>query len=68
MSCLRLPFLLSLVAAIPAQAKIVNPVTLEQIFKDQPLIFMARIAEVHPDKLRMVLIPTEKFRGELPSG
>ena len=66
MSRLRLPFLLLLLVAAPAAGKIVNPVTLEQIVKDQPLIFTAKVTEFLPDKPGMVFAPGDKFRGEFP--
>lgn len=66
MSRLRIPFLLALAAALPAQGKIVNPVTLEQIVKDQPLIFTAKVSEYLPDRPGLVFVPTETFRGEFP--
>jgi outer membrane protein assembly factor BamB len=62
MRCLVLPTLL-LVAAT-AHAKITRPVTLEQLVKDQPLIFTAKVVEYLPDKPGMILTPVDKLRGE----
>jgi outer membrane protein assembly factor BamB len=57
----------ALVAAVPvAEAKITSPVTLEQLVKDQPLIFTARVTEFLPDKPGMVLVPVDKLRGDFP--
>src|SRR5438309_4087337 len=66
MSRLRNTFLLLLVLGGPAQAKITVPVTLEQIVKDQPLIFTAKVTDVLPDKPGMVITPVDKLRGDIP--
>ena len=66
MSRLRLPFLLLLLTAVPAPAKIVNPVTLEQVVTGQPVIFTAKVTEFLPDKPGMVIAPVDKLRGEFP--
>src|SRR6478609_2688541 len=66
MSRLRLPFLLLLLAAAPAQAKIVNKVTLEQLVKSMPVIFTAKVAEFLPDKPGMVIVPVDKVHGDFP--
>ena len=50
----------------PRPAKITSPVTLEQLVKDQPLIFTAKVTEFLPDKPGMVLAPVDKLRGEFP--
>src|SRR5262245_26887146 len=60
------PLLALLVWAAAADAKIINPVTLEQIVKDQPLIFTAKVTEFLPDKPGLVFTPVDKFRGEFP--
>ncbi|HJZ94644.1 MAG TPA: tripartite tricarboxylate transporter TctB family protein, partial [Gemmataceae bacterium] len=60
------PLLALLVWATAADAKIINPVTLEQIVKDQPLIFTAKVTEFLPDKPGLVFTPVDKFRGEFP--
>jgi outer membrane protein assembly factor BamB len=67
MTRLSLPALLLLfLGAATANAKITAVVTLEQIVKDQPLIFTAKVTEFLPDKPGMVIAPLEKFRGEFP--
>ena len=53
-----------LVLADSSNAKITNPVTLEQLVKDQPLIFTAKIIEFLPDKPGLVFAPVDKLRGE----
>jgi outer membrane protein assembly factor BamB len=62
----RLPFLLLLLVASTAQAKVTTKVTLEQLVKGMPVIFTAKVAEVLPDKPGMVIVPVEKLRGEFP--
>jgi outer membrane protein assembly factor BamB len=61
---LRLAFSGLLLLAATASAKITAVVTLEQLVKDQPIIFTAKVAEFLPDKPGMVLTPVEKLRGE----
>src|SRR5881227_1702950 len=63
---LRLPLFLSLLAAIPAEAKITNPVSLEQVVTGQPIIFTAKVSDFLPDKPGMILVPADKLRGEFP--
>src|SRR5262245_36480449 len=63
----HLPSLLALVVcAQAADAKITAKVTLEQIVKDQPLIFTAKVTEFLPDKPGIVFTPADKLRGEFP--
>ena len=52
--------------ASSSYAKITNPVTLEQLVKDQPLIFTAKVTEFLPDKPGLVFTPVDKLRGEFP--
>src|SRR5262245_6468678 len=66
----RLPvfaLLVALFVSVPAsQAKITSPVTLEQLVKEQPLIFTAKVTEFLPDKPGMVIAPVDRLRGEFP--
>jgi outer membrane protein assembly factor BamB len=64
--CLPAAITLLLVSIPTAQAKITSVVTLEQLVNDQSLIFTATVTEFLPDKPGMVIIPTEKLRGEFP--
>jgi outer membrane protein assembly factor BamB len=68
MSRLHLPFglFIPLILVAPLQGKITIKVTLEQLVKDMPVIFTAKVAEVLPDKPGMVIVPVEKLRGEFP--
>jgi outer membrane protein assembly factor BamB len=68
MFCLRatLLFGLSVLIASPVSAKITTPVTLEQVVKDQPLIFTATVTEFLPDKPGFVFAPKDKLRGDFP--
>ncbi|MSR55256.1 MAG: hypothetical protein EXS09_18515 [Gemmataceae bacterium] len=62
---LHLPTILALLFLVNSSyAKITNPVTLEQLVKDQPLIFTAKVTEFFPDKPGLVFAPVEKLRGE----
>jgi outer membrane protein assembly factor BamB/uncharacterized membrane protein len=58
--------LVSLIWTATAAAKIMSPVTMEQLVKDQPLILTAKVTEFLPDKPGMVLSPVDKFRGDFP--
>ncbi|HEX3147155.1 MAG TPA: PQQ-binding-like beta-propeller repeat protein [Gemmataceae bacterium] len=66
MSCARQVLLLTLSLSIAPSihAKITTPVTLEQVVKDQPLIFTATVTEFLPDKPGFVFTPNDKLRGE----
>ena len=43
---------LGIVAIGALRAKIINPVTLEQVVKDQPIILTAKVSEFLPDNKR----------------
>jgi outer membrane protein assembly factor BamB len=64
MSRLRLPLLVLFLLPLPAQAKIVNKITLEQLVKSMPVIFTAKVSEFLPDKPGIVIVPVDKLRGE----
>src|SRR5215210_4994665 len=60
-----LPPLLALLLWTPAvEAKITTKVTLEQLVKDMPLVFTAKVTEYLPEKPGMVMVPVDQFRGE----
>jgi outer membrane protein assembly factor BamB len=66
MSRLRLPLLAALLAAGSADAKITTKVTLDDLVKQMPVIFTAKVADVLPDKPGMILVPADKLRGDFP--
>ena len=61
-----LPIIAVLAFIAEAHAKITAKVTLEQLVKDQPLIFTVKVSDFLPDKPGMVLTPVDKLRGEFP--
>src|SRR6476659_7378018 len=58
LSKFALPVIL-FVSGPATQAKITNPVTLEQLVKEQPLIFTATVTEWLPEKPGMVIAPVD---------
>lgn len=56
----------SLGGLVPVHAKIINPITLEQVVKGQPFIFTAKISEVLPDKPGLVFVPDQQLQGKFP--
>lgn len=60
------PLLALFLGAAAAQAKITNPVTLEQLVKEMPVILTAKVTEYLPDKPGMVIAPVDKIRGDFP--
>jgi outer membrane protein assembly factor BamB len=58
------PLLAVLLWASAAEAKITSKVTLDQLVKDMPVIFTAKVTDFLPDKPGVVLSPVERLRGD----
>ena len=55
-----------LLLAIPARAVIMFLLPLKDLAEKEQLVFIAKVAEVLPDKPGMVLVPIETIKGKLP--
>lgn len=58
------PILALLLCAPGAEAKFTSEVTLEQLVKNMPVIFTAKLTEFLPDKPGMVLSPVDRLHGD----
>ena len=58
--------LLGLFAAVPAYAVIMVLIPLNDVVEKEQFIFIARVAEILPDKPALVLVPDEHLKGKAP--